>query len=117
VGEVRAQALADLKRFPESFAMGREIINAHRQIVALSKNSAGARRSMAATLKTVGGNYYNAGAYAQACATWREASGIYEALIKEGALTGYDRTDALPELTSWTRDGCDPPRPGLRPIV
>jgi len=117
VGEVRAQALAELKRFPESFAMGREILAAHRQIVARSGGSAGARRSMAATLKTVGGNYYNGGAFADACATWREARGVYEELTRDGALTGYDRTNTLPELTGWMRGGCDPPRPGLKPIV
>jgi len=117
VGEVRAQALADLKRFPESFAMGEEILVAHRQIVARSDNAAGARRSMAATLKTVGGNYYNGAAYAQACATWREAHAVYQGLIRDGALTGVDRDSTLPELLGWMRDGCDPPRPGLKPIV
>lgn len=113
VGEVRAMVLADLSRFPESFAMSEEIVAAHREIVRRSDNAPGQRRSMAATLKSVGGVYYNGGAYAQACGAWDEARGVYRALDREGKLTGHDREQALKELETWMGAACNPPRRGI----
>jgi tetratricopeptide (TPR) repeat protein len=114
VGEVRAMVLADLKRFGESYAMADEVVTAHRQIVAQSDNAPGPRRSMAATLKSVGGVYYNGGEYARACATWGEARGIYRDLERAGKLTGHDREAALGEMQRWMDGACDPPRRGLK---
>jgi serine/threonine-protein kinase len=114
VGEVRAMVLADLKRFGESYAMADEVVAAHRQIVAQSDNAPGPRRSMAATLKSVGGVYYNGGEYGRACATWGEARGIYRDLEKAGKLTGHDRDAALGEMLGWMAGACNPPRPGLK---
>lgn len=114
VGEVRAMVLADLKRFGESYAMADEVLVAHRQIVAQSDNAPGPRRSMAATLKSVGGVYYNGGQYGRACATWDEARGIYRDLDKAGKLTGHDREEALGEMLRWMAGACDPPRGGLK---
>ncbi|MBU1374333.1 MAG: serine/threonine protein kinase [Alphaproteobacteria bacterium] len=114
VGEVRAMVLADLKRFAESYAMADEVVAAHRQIVSQSDNAPGPRRSMAATLKSVGGVYYNGGRYPQACATWGEARGIYRDLEKAGKLTGHDRDQALGEMQRWMTAACDPPRRGLK---
>jgi serine/threonine-protein kinase len=106
--------LADLKRFRESYAMADEVVAAHRQIVARSDNAPGPRRSMAATLKSVGGVYYNGGEYGRACATWGEARGIYRDLERAGKLTGHDREAALGEMSIWMAGACDPPRAGLK---
>ena len=113
VGEVRAMVLADLGRFPESFAMSEEIVAAHREIVRLSDNAPGPRRSMGATLKSVGAVYYNAGAYGRACGAWAEARGVYRALERDGKLTGHDRDKALVETEAWMAAACDPPRKGI----
>ena len=117
VGEVRAMVLADLRRFPESYVMADEVVAAHRQIVRQSDNAPGPRRSMAATLKSVGGVYHNGRRYAQACTTWAEARDVYRVLDREGKLTGFDRTNAAPELASWMRDSCDPPRAGAKSVL
>jgi len=114
VGEVRAMVLADLKRFGESYEMADEVLAAHRQIVAQSDNAPGVRRSMAATLKSVGGVYYNGGDYGRACTTWGEARGIYRDLDRAGKLTGHDREAALSEMQGWMTAACDPPRRGLK---
>lgn len=114
VGEVRAMVLADLRRFAESYAMADEVLAAHREIVARSDNAPGPRRSMAATLKSLGGVYYNGGGYGRACATWGEARDIYRDLEKAGKLTGHDRDAALGEMLGWMAAACDPPRRGLR---
>jgi serine/threonine-protein kinase len=117
VGEVRAMVLADLKRFNEAYAMGDEVLAAHRQIVAASENAAGPRRSMAATIKSLGGVYYNGGRYADACGHWRDARDIYDGLAREGRLTGHDRQKALEEMMGWMARACDPPRRGLAGAV
>ncbi len=113
VGEVRAMVLADLRRFAESYAMADEVLAAHRQIVASSDNAAGPRRSMAATLKSIGGVYYNGGRYAQACVTWAQARGVYRDLDRAGKLTGHDRTNTLRGIDDWMAAACDPPRKGI----
>ncbi|TAJ72529.1 MAG: serine/threonine protein kinase [Phenylobacterium sp.] len=114
VGEVRAMVLADLSRFAESYAMADEVLAAHRQIVSQSDNAPGTRRSMAATLKSVGGVYYNGGEYGRACTTWSEARDIYRDLDRAGKLTGHDREAALGEMLGWMAGACDPPRRGLK---
>ena len=117
VGEVRAMVLADLKRFPESYAMADAVVAAHRQIVRQAEDAPGQRRSMAATLKSVGGVYYNGGDYGRACATWNEARGIYRDLDRAGKLTGHDRDQALAEMQRWMTAACDPPRQGLAGLI
>ena len=72
---------------------------------------------MAATLKSVGGVYYNGGEYAPACANWGEARGIYRDLDREGKLTGHDRENPLKELNGWMTAACDPPRRGIAGTV
>ncbi|PZQ65213.1 MAG: hypothetical protein DI570_02455 [Phenylobacterium zucineum] len=113
VGEVRAMVLSDLGRFEQAYAMGDEVLAAHRQIVAASDNAAGPRRSMAATIKSLGGVYYNGGRYAAACGQWQDARNIYEALAREGRLTGHDRKEAMSEMLGWMAGACNPPRRGL----
>ena len=113
VGEVRLMVLGDLGRYAEGYAMADEVLAAHRQIVALSDNAPGPRRSMAATVKVIGGVYYNGGRYAQACTHWNEALGIYRDLAREGRLTGHDRTQSMTELARWTAAACHPPRAGI----
>ncbi|MBL8772350.1 MAG: protein kinase [Phenylobacterium sp.] len=113
VGEVRAMVLSDLGRVAEGFAMSEEILAAHRDIVRLSDNAPGPRRSMAATMKSVGGVYYNGGAYPRACGAWGEARGVYRGLEREGKLTGHDREQALAQLETWMAKACNPPRRGI----
>ena len=113
VGEVRAMVLDELGRYPEAYAMSAEVMDAHRQIVKASDNAPGPCRSMAATLKSVGGVYYNGGSYARACSTWADTRAIYLALEREGKLTGHDRTQALTGLEGWMAAACNPPRKGI----
>ena len=70
VGEVQAQVFGDVGRHADSERIGDEVIAAHRRLVALAGDPAGARRSMAQALRTSGGNFYNAKAYAKACGRW-----------------------------------------------
>lgn len=114
VGEVRVMVLGDLGRFAEAYAMADEVLAAHRQIVALADNAPGQRRSMAATVKVIGGVYYNGRRYAQACRLWNEALDIYRDLDREGRLTGHDRTQPMAELARWTAAACNPPRAGIK---
>lgn len=115
VGEVQAQVLGDLRQASQSFAMGREVIAAHRQIVARADNAAGARRSMAATLITVGAAHYNGADYPGACLHWREARDIFADLQRGGHLTGHDDGKTVPELQGYLAANCDggAPRRGL----
>jgi len=107
VKEVQAQVLADLKRFPESYAVGDAVIAAHRRIVSLADNAPGARRSLAAALRTTGGNHYNGRDYAGACTLWREALGTYRDLDKAGALSDADRKGSFAEMTDYVARACD----------
>lgn len=113
-GEVQAQVLSDLNRFPESFAVGREVIAAHRQLVAQADDAAGARRSMAASLISVGAAHYNGADYASACAHWSEATGIFADLDRQGVLTGHDRGNTLPEAQTYLTRNCAPPHEGMK---
>lgn len=112
-GEVQAQVLADLGRFNDSYAAGERVIAAHRRLVELAGDAAGAKRSMASALRTEGGNFYNGGAYPRACVAWKEAVGLLTGLQTKGQLSDTDRKNALPELQDYLRKACDPPRDGL----
>ncbi len=117
VQEVQGQILADLGQFSESFATGRQVIAGHRKIVALAGNAAGARRSLAAAMRTTGGNHYNGGDYSGACALWREALSIYRELDRAGTLSDADRKGSMAEMIDYVSRACDggSPRPGLGP--
>lgn len=112
IGEVNAQVLADMGRYAQSFALGDEVIAAHRRLVALAGAAPGARRSLATALHTRGGSYYNGGAYARACASWGEARAIFRALDAAGELSPADRANGVPQLDGYLRRNCGPPRPG-----
>lgn len=115
VGEVYAQVLADRREFARSFAMTEEVAAAYRRLVELAEGAPGARRGLAMVLRTGGGNYYNGGAYGRACGAWREAKAILEALEREGALSGADRNNSLPEMRDYVARSCEggPPRRGV----
>ncbi len=115
VKEVQAQTLADLRRYNESFAVGDAVVADHRRIVALAGKAAGARRSLAAAMRTVGGNHYNGKDYPGACALWHGALDIYRTLDKEGALADADRKGSMAEMIDYTARACDngAPRAGL----
>ncbi|HEX8641553.1 MAG TPA: protein kinase [Allosphingosinicella sp.] len=113
-GEVQAQVLADLRHLRESYAVGAEVIAAHRRLVELAEGAPGAVRSMADAISTQGGNFYNGGDYARACAAWREAHGIYASLEARGSLSESHRASRS-RLGDYLARSCDngPPRPGL----
>ncbi len=96
-GEVMAQVLSDLGRHAEAFATSEEVIATHRRMVSLAGDTAGARRSMAMALTTVGSNFYTGGARGRACDAWREALAL---LAGNRSLGGEDRTKAIPRLRS-----------------
>ncbi|WP_136162705.1 serine/threonine-protein kinase [Sphingomonas flavalba] len=106
-GEVYAQVLADTGRFAESYAVEAEAMAAHRALVARAGDAPGARRSMAATLETLGVNHYNGGDLAGACRNWREARTIYGGSAETGQLSGYDRATSLPKVTGLVARYCD----------
>lgn len=117
VSEVQGQILADLGRFPESYAIGEEGLAAHRRLVALAGNAPGARRTLAQARRTDGGNHYNGGDYAGACRIWAEALAIFEDLERRGELSESDRKNALAEMRDYSRRTCNPPRAGLGPSL
>lgn len=113
VSEVQAQILADLGRFPESYATGEEGLAAHRRMVALAGDAPGALRSMVQAMRTHAGNHYNGRDYAGACGIWRKMLEIFAGLERRGALTDTDRNNAMSETRDYLRRACDPPRAGL----
>ena len=92
VSEVRAQILADLGRFPASYAAGEEGLAVHRRMVALAGDTPGALRSMVQAMRTHAGNHYYGRDYPGACRIWREMMTIFAGLEQRGALTDADRT-------------------------
>lgn len=106
-GEVLAQVLGDLGRFRESYAAGDEVIAAHRQLVALAGNAPGALRSMASSLRTIGGNHYNGGDYLGACQNWSAAAGIYATLERRGVLSELDRNGSYREMRDYHLRACE----------
>jgi eukaryotic-like serine/threonine-protein kinase len=119
VGEVQAQILADQGKFTESFAVGEDVIGAYRRLVVLAGNTPGELRSMATVLATRGGNFYNGGAYPQACEAWREALSVFTGLQARGKLTETDRKNGVPELQNYLKNNCEngQPRAGMGPRI
>jgi hypothetical protein len=117
VAEVQAQILADLRRFPEAYAVGGQVRALHLALVEKAGGAAGATRSMAAARRTDGGNHYNGGDYAGACRIWRETLDLYAGLERRGQLTDMDRNNAVRELSDYVQRTCNPPRAGLGPSI
>ena len=117
VSEVQAQILADLGRFPESYAVGEQGLAIHRRMVELAGNAPGATRSMVQAMRTHAGNHYNGRDYAGACAVWREMVTIFERLERDGALTEADRSNAMTETRGYIDRACNPPRGALGPSL
>ena len=113
VGEVQAQVFGDVGRHADSERIGNEVIDAHGRLVALAGDPAGARRSMAQALRTSGGNFYNAKAYAKACARWRQALDMFEDAERRGELLARDRTNSMAEMRRYLAKSCNPPHAGL----
>jgi serine/threonine-protein kinase len=113
VGEVQAQVFGDAARRSESEAMGDEVVAAHRRLVSLAGDPAGARRSLAQALRTIGGNFYNGHDYEKACARWRAALDIFEDAERRGELLDRDRANGMPEMQRFIAKSCNPPHAGL----
>ncbi|HEU4967544.1 hypothetical protein, partial [Sphingomonas sp.] len=113
VGEVQAQVFGDAGQPAESAVMGEEVIAAHRRLVSLAGDPAGARRSLAQALRTTGGNLYKGRAYGKACARWREALDIFNDAERRGELLDRDRSNSMPEMQRFIARSCNPPHAGL----
>ena len=113
VGEVYAQILADARRFDESFVLGEEVVAAQRDLVVRAEGAAGALRTLAVTLMTNGGNFYNGGQFDRACERWREALSIFTGLEREGVLAETDRTRSMASAQDYVARSCNPPHAGL----
>jgi hypothetical protein len=53
---------------------------------------------MATSLSTNGGNHYNGGDYADACATWSKSFAVFKNLETRRAPTETDRKNGMAEL-------------------
>jgi serine/threonine-protein kinase len=105
-GEVQAQVLADRKRFADSFAIGREVVAVFDRLIALSGDAAGARRSKATALQTLGDNQKMGGDLRAACGNWREALTLMQGLAKADSLSVFDRNNGVPALRKRLADDC-----------
>ena len=118
-GELLAQVHADRGDAAASKAASDDVLAAHEKLVALAGDTPGALRSMTSAMRTIGGNRYNLGDVAGACAVWRRTLANYLALDRAGDLTTFDRNNGLPEIRGYVEGICDggqprsqwPPRP------
>lgn len=106
VAEVQAQVFADLGRYAESLALGEEVLSAHRQAIALAKDMAGPKRTLATALITHGENALKGGAQGRACASWREAVELFEGIDRQGELTPYDKNGGLKSARDHLAKSC-----------
>lgn len=109
VAEVKAQMLADTRRFAESYALSDRIIAVNRDRVAKADGASGAWRAFAEVLNTSGTNHYNGADYAGACRLWRESRDIWRMLQKRAELSEWD-VESLEKATYRVANACDPPR-------
>ena len=117
VSEVYMSVLSDLGRHTEAYRIGDEIRAAYRIMVARAGNAPGQLRSMAMALRSDAGVHYNGGDHAGACRIWGEVMAIITGLERRGALTDFDRNNAMTETRGYLRRACDPPRAGLGPSI
>lgn len=111
VAEVKAQTLMDAGARAESLALTDELIGIHERLVVIGGDPPGARRSLAAALRTSGGNRYAMGDIDGACRIWRRTLETYRTLEREGRLTETDRANGLPETQAFIRDVCEGGKP------
>jgi len=112
VGEVMAQILADARDARASIEMSDAVIAMHERLVTAAGDTPGALRSLTAALRTSGGNRYNLGDIAGACAIWKRTADNYRALERRGQLTKFDRNNGRPETDGFLRNIC---LGGMRP--
>ena len=112
VGEVRAQLLADVGRYRESYATTEALVRAFETRETIAGNVPGVLRSKAQILRSGGSNHHNGGDYPGACRLWREAMAIWAGLDRGGKLTDLDRNGGVKELRGFLAQGCEdgPPR-------
>lgn len=112
-GDVYAQVLTDLKQYDAAEKVSDEVIAVQRRRVELAGDAPFALRSLAATLMTRGGNFYNAGRYDKACEAWVQTRDSYALLDKRGQLTKSDRDNGYAEVKDFLARACHPPHDGL----
>jgi tetratricopeptide (TPR) repeat protein len=114
-GEVQAQVFSDLHRSAEAYAIGDEVVAAHRRLVTLAGGAPGARRSMASALNTLGDNLYNGAQYQRACALWRESESLWLELASQRELSAYDQANGQKSIRQRLAANCEngPPRRGM----
>ena len=113
VNEVYAQVLSDLGRHQDAYRIGDEVRDAYRTMVAHAGNAPGQLRSLAMALRSNAEVHYNGGDYAGACRIWAEVLEIITGLERRGALTDFDRNNALTQTRDFLARSCNPPRQGL----
>ena len=113
VSEVYAQVLSDLGRHQDAYRIGDEIRDAYRIMVERAGNAPGQLRSFAMALRSNAEVHYNGGDFSGACRIWSEVLEILAGLERRGALTDFDRNNALTQTRDFRTRTCNPPRQGL----
>jgi len=113
VNEVYAQVLSDLGRHQDAYRIGGEIRDAYRIMVERAGNAPGQLRSLAMAMRSNAEVHYNGGDYAGACRIWSEVLEVITGLERRGALTDFDRNNALAQTRDFLARSCNPPRRGL----
>lgn len=107
IGEILAQLRADRGDRAGNTTAAAEMIAAHQKLVSLAAGAAGARRSMAASLRTQAGSRYNLGDIPGACTLWRQTLALYDALDAEKSLSSMDRQNGQPETRGYIKGICE----------
>ena len=115
VNEVYAQVLSDLGRHQDAYGSATKCAMPI-AMVARAGNAPGQLRSLAMAMRTNAEVHYNGGDYAGACRIWGEVLEIVTGLERRGALTDFDRNNALRDPRLLGR-ACNPPRAGLGPRI
>jgi len=112
-GDVYAQILNDQKMYDEAETVSDQVIATQKVRIERADGAPFAVRGLATTLATRGGNFYNAGRYAKACAAWTATKAAWELLDSRGQLSKTDRANGYAEVLDYLRKACNPPRAGL----
>jgi eukaryotic-like serine/threonine-protein kinase len=106
VAEIAAQLRADAGDDAGNRTMFAELRSVHDRLIAMGGDAPGPRRSLASVLHTQGASRQALGDAAGACRHWRETRDLYQQLADRGALSVFDRNNALANVTSELHQFC-----------